>query len=910
MPGFTLRPGLRLMSARGRGLRALGEALKAVRRPHRLWRPRRGTGASAQRSEMPPRGCRTDCAERLLSRALRALGALVGAHPWPFLLVPLVVTVALGAGFVFLGKRATTNDREGQFTPYGGPAKRERRFVQKRFRTNDREHFSAQRLTTEGAYATLMAVAAPGDSLLTAQAFAELQKLDAAVRGLQAGGLSFAQLCARSNRTCVSPNPLLSLAQSFPGGIEALLPRLTFPLFQGRVFLAPFLGGVKLRPGDEQARPVEAAKALRLVYYLQEDQPQQRKKSNRWVETFLERIPDLLASLNLASIRVAYFSSQSRQQEYDEVMKTLVPLFIAAYILIITYSVVSCLRLDCVRTKVWVAVFGVLSSGLSVLSSFGLLFYCGVPFVVTAANAPFIILGVGIDDMFILVSCWQRTKVKDTVENRMADTYAEAAVSVTITTLTDVLAFYIGTASAFPAITSFCIYTGTAFIFCYLYNLTFLGAILALNGKREESNRHWLTFMKVEYEIQHSHGYLYNRCCTGGYFDEVTGAELEHPMNIFFGKYYGPFLMHTWSKVLVVLLYLLYLGGSIYGCTQIEEGIDVRNLVNDYSYVIQYYNWNNEYFYEYGPRVMVVVTKSIHYWDSSVRADLEDCMKSVESSSYVHDTFSVSWLRTYEAAAKGMSLNIDDRDAFIGSLSALFQINAEFQWDISFSATEIYASRFYVQTINVTTAVDERHLLNELRDFAKKCKVPLLVYNPAFIYFDQYLVIVWNTIQNVLIASGAMLFVSLLFIPNPVCSLWVTFGIASAIVGVTGFMALWKVRLDFVSMICLVICIGFSVDFSAHISYAFVSSEKPEVNDKAVDALYRLGSPIVQGAVSTVVGVLVLSMATTYLFRTFFKIMFMVILFGAAHGLMFIPVFLTFFEVCVRFPKAKVEIQE
>ncbi|XP_053121197.1 patched domain-containing protein 3-like [Hemicordylus capensis] len=858
---------------------------------------------------MPVRGCHTDCVERPLSRALRALGALVGAHPWPFLLLPLALSAALGAGFVFLESRKP-KFMEDQYTPRGGAAKGERRFVWKHFPTNDGEHFSAQRLTGEGTFVSFLAVAAPGDSLLTAQAFAELQKLDAAVRGLQAGGLSFAELCARRNRTCVSPNPLLSLAQSSPGGIEALLPRLTFPLFQGRVFLAPFLGGVKLRPGDERARPVEAAKALRLVYYLQEDQTGMWWTSSRWVAAVLEGIPDLLASLNLSSIRVAYFTSLSRQQEYEKVSQNVIPLFSGAYALTITYSVISCSRLDCVRTKVWVAAFGVLTSGLSVLSSFGLLLFCGASFVVTAANAPFIILGVGIDDMFILVSCWQRTKVKDTVENRMADTYAEAAVSVTITSLTDILAFYIGTSSAFPAITSFCVYTGTAFIFCYFYNLTFLGAVIALNGKREESNRHWLTFMKVEDEIPHSHGYLYNRCCTGGYFDEATGAELEHPTDRFFRKYYGPFLMHTWTKVLVVLLYLLYLGSSIYGCIHLKEGIDVRNLANDGSYVIQYYNWHDEYFSEYGPRVMVVVTESIHYWDSSVRANLEDCMRSMESSSYVDNNLSESWLRTYETAAKGMSLNIDDRNAFIGSLSALFQVNAELAWDIRFNATEISSSRFFVQTVNVTTAVDEKHLLKELRGFAEKCKIPLLVNHLAFVYFDQYLVIIHNTIHNVVIASGSMLLVSLLLIPNPLCSLWVTFGMASAVVGVAGFMAFWSVRLDFVSVVCLVICIGFSVDFSAHISYAFVSSEKLEVNDKAVDALYRLGHPILQGAVSTIVGVLVLSIATTYLFRTFFKIMFLVILFGAAHGLIFIPVFLTFFGFCVRLRNRNEVIQE
>ncbi|XP_015275368.1 PREDICTED: patched domain-containing protein 3-like [Gekko japonicus] len=850
------------------------------------------------------RGCRTDCVERPLSGVLRRLGGLVGAHPWPFLLLPMLLSAALGVGFIQLPIRKS-NDIEAQFTPRGGPAKAERRLAQELFPTRGAENFSAPRLTTEGAFASFVAVASqPSHTLLTREAFAELLALDAAVRGLDASGLTYAQVCARRDGSCSSPNPLLSAVGGDPARIEALLPGLTFPLWQGRFFLGASLGGVSVEPGaaEDRSRPVRAAKALRLYYYLREDDPAQREASLKWLKTFLERIPVLLAELHLTSVRVAYFTSLSRQEEFEKNTKEVVPLFSITYTLTITFSILSCSRIDCVRTKVWVAAFGVLSSGLAVLSSFGLLLFCGVPFVITAANAPFLILGVGVDDMFILVSCWQQTKVKDGVKDRMADTYAEAAVSVTITTLTDVLAFYIGIATSFPSIQSFCIYTGTAFVFCYIYNLTFLGAVLALNGRREESNRHWLTFMKVPTETEGSRGSAYNICCVGGSYDETTGAEYEHPMNGFFRKYFGPFVVHPLTKVFVVLLYLGYLGSSIYGCTRVKEGIDLRNLASDRSYVIQYYDWTDEYFKEYGPRVMVIVPESIPYWNPSVRADLENCMQLIENSTYVDKYLSESWLRIYVMIANRMSQNVDDRRSFIDNLPILYQANPESKWDVNVTDLEISASRFFIQTVSVTSPVDERKLLEQLRGLAADCKIPLIVYHPAFIYFDQYLVIAQNTIQNVVIATGAMLLISLLLIPNPLCSLWVTFAIASVIVGVAGFMAFWGVNLDSISMINLVICIGFSVDFSAHISYAFVSSEKPTMNDKAVDALYHLGYPVVQGAVSTIVGILVLSIAPTYIFRTFFKIMFLVILFGAAHGLIFIPVFLTFFGVCQKLP--------
>lgn len=182
-------------------------------------------------------------------------------------------------------------------------------------------------------------------------------------------------------------------------------------------------------------------------------------------------------------------------------------------------------------------------------------------------------------------------------------------------------------------------------------------------------------------------------------------------------------------------------------------------------------------------------------------------------------------------------------------------------------------------------------MFHELRDTAQNCSATkLLVFHPLFIYLDQYSVIVTGTIQNVGFTTAVMLVVSLLLIPNPLCSLWVSSPLAWSS---PGFMELWGVNLDSISMIILVVCIGFTVDFSAHISYAFVSSKKSTANKRVIDALFSLGYPVLQGAASTITGVLVLAASKNHIFRTFFKIMFLVMLFGLAHSIIFIPVFLT-----------------
>ncbi|XP_019897225.3 patched domain-containing protein 3-like [Esox lucius] len=822
--------------------------------------------------------CNTHCIEKPLSRGFETFGCFVGRHSWWFFIVPLFISAGLGGGFYFLADREA-NGIEEMFTPINGPAKTERKVVQKYFPQND-SAFSRLRLYTEGTYASIIIVSST-ENILTVPTFKKIVQIDNNFKNLKVGESAFQDLCVKKNGMCVS-NAIFQIVKN---ATEIATTTITYP-YHGSVFIASEIGGVELKSGS--TAEIGSAKAIRLFYFLKEDN---QTVNNIWLHRFIETA----SKIEHEHMTISYFTSLSRNEEFEKSSESIIPLFSLTYTLGITFSITSCLRLDCVRNKVWVASIGVLSAGMAVLSSFGLLLYCGMPFAMTVASAPFLILGIGVDDMFIMISCWQQTQVKDSVKDRMASTYKHAAVSITITTLTDALAFYIGLLTPFGSVQSFCMYTGTAVLFCYLYNITFFGAFLALNGKREKDNRHWLTCMKVpEPEINCKN---YNLCCVGGAYDQETGKEEPMPINNFFKTYYGPFLTRNSTKVFVIILYLGYLGSSIYGCFQIKEGIDLKNLAADGSYVASYYDNDDKFFSEYGPIVMVIVDDKFKYWDTKEREQLFNCLHNLEDLQLdgrpmVAKNMTISWLKTYLESG-----TFPNQTIFMDKLPA-FLIRSGFLRDVNISNQVIIASRMFIQTVNISTAVDEKNILNNLRSTANDCPVDLVVYHPAFIYFDQYAVIVSNTIQNIVAATVAMLVISLMLIPSPICSLWVTFAIASVIVGVAGFMALWDVNLDSVSMINLVICIGFSVDFSAHISYAFVSSNKKTANEKAIDAVFHLGYPILQGAVSTILGVVVLSAAGSYIFRTFFKIMFLVILFGAVHGIVFIPVFLTFFGIC------------
>ncbi|XP_059900812.1 patched domain-containing protein 3-like [Gadus macrocephalus] len=835
-------------------------------------------------------GCRrTDCMERPLSRLFEKLGGLVGSYPIGFFIVPLVVSFILGGGFYFIEKR-TDNDIELQFTPRDGPSKKARAVVQEYF-PRQKSEFSSQRLVSEGHYATIIAVAKGKSNIMTKEAFEDIIKLDHKVKSVSVveNKWTFVTLCVKVNGGCV-PNDLLEIIEydaSKIGHMDIFYPVHNSSAPSKHTFLGSTIGGVRRKENGV----IDFAKAVKFVYFLEN-----KGGVEKWLQQFQKTF---LNDHGYKNVMVSYYTSQSKQEEIDKLTADGIPLFSITYALAITFSVVSCLRLDNVRNKVWVALIGVLSAGLAVLSSFGLLLYAGVPFVMTVANSPFLILGIGVDDMFIMVSNWQNTNVKDSVPKRMAHTYKEAAMSITITTLTDVLGFYIGLMSDFPSIQYFCLYTSTAIIFCYVYNITFFGAFMALNGRREERNGHWLTYMKVPTEAPAKSSSWNTLCCVGGDYDKETGAEKIQPVNNFFKNYYGPLLTKPWAKAAVILIYAGYLAGSIYGCFHVEQGIDLKDLAADDSYVISYYERDRKYFSGFGPNVMLVVREPFPYWDTTKRSELRKCTDDFRELDFVSKRLYTSWLDAYEHFGKKMNLNLNNKKSFMANLPKFFVAVPEFKQDVNITRGTIPASRFFIQTVHISNSSMEIKMMNGLEEKMKTCgAAPLITFHPAFIYYDQYAVIVPSTVLNIGVTTAVMLVISLLLIPNPLCSIWVTVSIGSVIVGVTGFMALWGVKLDTVSMIILVVCIGFTVDFSAHISYCFVSSKKPSANGRMVDALFMLGYPIMQGALSTILGVVVLAASKNHIFRTFFKIMTLVMVFGLLHGITFLPVFLTLFSCC------------
>lgn len=140
---------------------------------------------------------------------------------------------------------------------------------------------------------------------------------------------------------------------------------------------------------------------------------------------------------------------------------------------------------------------------------------------------------------------------------------------------------------------------------------------------------------------------------------------------------------------------------------------------------------------------------------------------------------------------------------------------------------------------------------------------------------------------------GAISMISMVFIPHWSAILFVAPAISILYVDLLGFLQICGVAINAVSYIALVMSIGLMVDFLLHIMLRYFESKQTTRDAKVKDALQTMGTSILIGGISTLLGVLPLVFSTSTIFSTIFYCFLGLIVLGISHGLIFLPVVLS-----------------
>lgn len=87
------------------------------------------------------------------------------------------------------------------------------------------------------------------------------------------------------------------------------------------------------------------------------------------------------------------------------------------------------------------------SVGMAFVSAIGLCSAFGVSYGPVHTSLPFLMMGLGVDDIFVMISCWRQIQIthhEKSIPEKMAHMLQHAGASITVTSFTDVVAFAIG----------------------------------------------------------------------------------------------------------------------------------------------------------------------------------------------------------------------------------------------------------------------------------------------------------------------------------------------------------------------------------------------------------------------------------------------------------------------------------
>ncbi|CAJ0963577.1 unnamed protein product, partial [Mesorhabditis belari] len=572
------------------------------------------------------------------------------------------------------------------------------------------------------------------------------------------------------------------------------------------------------------------------------------------------------------------------------------------------------------KYKILIALTACILPFMACGTTMGAMFLFGFRFGSILCVTPFLVLAISVDDGFLVMNSWQRIchhrrkhnakreDIDEDLRSRMREMLIETGPSVTITSLTNALAFGIGALTPTPEIQLFSIGNALAVTFDYIYQLTIFTALMAVVGRWElENERKSLKF--VDYETQHS---------TSESSSSTTGTKK-------IVKVYCKVLTDRYTIMSLIFLLAVYWYISISGTLKIKPELDPQRLFLEKSDMQFIFNARKVFIAPNYATCWVLINNPGDIRNSTNRRKLRELVDEFEALPSALGKYSTKFfLRDYEEflqqadeaefEEESMALKTqDDLGKFLAWPE--FSFWKGFLQTANSSNGLVIDRFFFITAFHGAELVDwskRAELLNVWRGVADRHpSLNITVYEDDARFLDLIETMIPTTWQSALLTLICMFFVTLLFISDPPTLFVATFSILSTCVGVFGLVSWWGADLDPILMSATVMSIGFAVDIPAHISYHYFQTSKqfPSVIHRLEHTISAVGFPILQASVSTILCVLSLFLVDLHMSQTFAKTLFLVVFLGAIHGLIVMPVLFNLISWVPR-RKGKVFIAE
>nr|CAD7398606.1 unnamed protein product [Timema poppensis] len=180
-----------------------------------------------------------------------------------------------------------------------------------------------------------------------------------------------------------------------------------------------------------------------------------------WEKMFLQVMADI--SYDDKEMKIFYEAGRSYGDISSSVMFQDVDKLIFGIIMMFIYVQIIVSKFNMVEFRFFLGIIGLLSVGMAFVVACGICSLFGIPYGPVHTALPFLLMGIGVDDVFVIMACWKNltsTEKKLILPEKIALTMQYAGSSITVTSMTDVIAFLVGAFTLREASMSNDIYEG------------------------------------------------------------------------------------------------------------------------------------------------------------------------------------------------------------------------------------------------------------------------------------------------------------------------------------------------------------------------------------------------------------------------------------------------------------------
>jgi hypothetical protein len=542
--------------------------------------------------------------------------------------------------------------------------------------------------------------------------------------------------------------------------------------------------------------------------------------------------------------------------------------------------------------------------GLSLGVAFGIASIFGVPYTQASLFSFFIILGVGVDDMFIVTDCFRRhADILDTSE-RLGATLEEVGISILFTSVTDFCAFLTGVFIDIPAISYFCAVAALSVLAVFAVTVTSYAACLVLDDSREKAGR--LDVVPC----------LIAPCRSlrppppppdsvagagAGLEDHSTRpSRISSAMDSF-----GRWLL--WGRVRggILTLFICLAGLSTWATvTMLDRGLVIQDFLPDGSYAAEWLTtsealWGEVVYIDYAAENLNLDGAG---GDEQLN-DLQILNERIAALPFtIQPTF--TWLDAWKQHEGGSLPERGDRHA---RLARWLESDAGIPFAGDFVGLDdaAFAARMHVASAYPPSTDGKVEVMRISRQVGVGLvSITVRAFAFDYLWFERYDALYKTTLTSFAGTFAGILLAALIFLP-PAVAIWINLCVIMVTVDIFGVMSLLGTPINVITLVFLILSVGFSVDYSVHIAESCVVAESGRAVGEVLRTLRDIGPSVLKAGFSTFTAVIVLTGSKSTAYQYMWQLFLCMVLFGVAHGLIFLPALLITSSLLSLRPQSK-----